>query len=260
MRYRKFFPIIVVIFLFNLIAACSPASTPTEVAATPTVTLVPATPTNTAKPTSTPKPTATPNIAATQLFEELNARLKTYLDAGYISTSEGHLYKLDNYQFELARIDYFSNATKTGYDKKAKNFVFRADFDWENAVKNPETSGCGILFRYQDNGDFYSAYLDTERVVVGGYAASSGNSIRRFGVTSGKGTVTFGNPAKANFTLIAKEEMMYVLIDDQFIGSYTLYTDKLLDPGYIAYFLKSGTNSGFGTRCKITNSTLWVPK
>jgi len=254
MKYRKFFPIIAVTLLFILMLACSQTntspSTPTQAA---TVTLVPATPTNTAKPTSTPKPTVTPNVAATQQIEELNARLQTYVDEGYISTSKGDLY-------EFAQINYFSDPAGTGYENKVKNFVFRADFDWENAVKNPETSGCGVFFRLQENGDFYSAYLDTERVVVGGYSASAGKFVRRFGVTKGKGTVTFGNPAKANFTLIAKEEMMYVLVDDKFVGSYTLYADKLLDPGYFAYFLKSGTNSGFGTRCKITNSTLWVPK
>jgi hypothetical protein len=259
MKYRKFFPLIVVVLLL----ACRMASisTPTETATfSATATLVPATPTNTAKPTSTPRPTATPNLVATQQIEELNARLQSYLSAGYISTSEGSLYELDDYQFQLAQINYFSDPAGTGYDNKVKNFVFRADFNWENAVKNPETSGCGVIFRYQDNGDFYSAYLDTERVVVGGYAASAGNNVRRFGVSSGTGTVSFGNPATANFTLIANEEMMYILIDDQFIGSYTLYTGELLDPGYFTYFLKSGTNTGFGTRCKITNSTIWVPK
>jgi hypothetical protein len=240
------------------ISAAQPTSTPPPTDTPQPTATITLTPTNTPKPSPTPRPTATPNLAATQQMEELNTRLKTYLDKGYISTSEGRLYQLDDYQLELAQINYFSPLAGIGYDNKVKNFVFRADFAWENDGKNPETSGCGVIFRHQDNGDFYSAYLDTERVVVGGYAASAGNFVRRFGVSSGKGTVQFGNPASANFTLIANEEMMYVLVDDQFVGSYTLYADKLLDPGYVAYFLKSGTNSGFGTRCEITNSTLWV--
>lgn len=259
MKCRKFFPMMVIVLFLNLMTACSQAggSTPTATATEPPVT---ATPTKTAIPTATPRPTATPDLAATQQMNELNARLQTYINEGYISTGEGQLFQLDDYQMEWAQINYFSDLTKSGHDNKVKNFVFRADFHWENAIRNPETSGCGIIFRYQDNGDFYSAYLSTERVVVGGYAASAGNFVRRFGVTSGKGTVKFDNPADANFTLIANEEMMYVLVDDQFVGSYTLYADKLLDPGLLAYFLKSGTNKDFGTRCKITNSTLWVSK
>ena len=255
-------PILSVILILAFVSmACSASAAPT-----PTATPVPATntpeptATKTPKPTNTPLPTATPNVAATQQIEELNTRLQSYLDEGYITTSDGNLYQLDDYNLDWAQINFFSDLTRVGYDNKVKNFVFRADFHWENAVKNPETSGCGIIFRYQDNGDFYSAYLSTERVVVGGYSASSGNFIRRFGVTRGKGTVNFGNPADANFTLIANEEMMYVLVDDEFIGSYTLYTGKLLDPGLLAYFVKSGTNKDFGTRCKITNATLWVPK
>ena len=261
--HKNVSPILSVILILAFVSmACSASAAPT-----PTATPVPATntpeptATKTPKPTNTPLPTATPNVAATQQIEELNTRLQSYLNDGYITTTDGKLFQLDDYSLDFAQINYLSDLTRVGYDNKVKNFIFRADFYWENAVKNPETSGCGIIFRLQDNGDFYSTYLSNERVVVGGYVASAGNFVQRFGASrNGEGIVSFGNPAKANFTMIVNEETMRILIDDKLIGTYIFPTkSRLLEPGSLGYFVKSGTNKDFGTRCRITNSTLWVP-
>jgi hypothetical protein len=249
-----------VVALILVSPACStfrtpPVSTPTAVSTSTSTSL----PTATARPTNTLWLTQTPDIAATKAIEETNARTKDYLSKGYISTTNGQLYKLDDYSKEYAEINYLSGMTSTGYDNPVADFIFRADFHWENAIKNPETSGCGLYYRIQSNGDFYSVYLDTDRIVMGGYTAALSRYVQRFGVTSGSGRVGFGNPADANFTLILNGYMAYVLVNDEFIGSYTLHTDKMLDPGIMGYFIKSGTNKDFGTRCKITNATLWVP-
>jgi hypothetical protein len=60
--------------------------------------------------------------------------------------------------------------------------------------------------------------------------------------------------------LIVNEDHAYVLVDHEFIGEYTLLSEKMLDPGYVLYSMISGTNAGFGTRCEITNAGLWVSK
>jgi len=39
-----------------------------------------------------------------------------------------------------------------------------------------------------------------------------------------------------------------------------LFTEKLLNPGYLLYSIISGTNADYGTRCEITNAGLWVVK
>ncbi len=238
--------------------ACA-TTAPTATAVPATSTPIPATATATKPPTSTPRPSATPNVAATQAADAFQTRIKDYADKGYISTTAGTSYDLADYQNQWAEINYFSDVTSTGYDKPVKDFVFTGDFQWESAVKNPETSGCGLYYRLQENGNYYTAYLDTERVVMGGYEASQGHFVKRFGVTTGSGRVSYDSPSKANFTLIMNGHMAYVLADDQFVGSYTLYTEKLLDPGFIGYFVKSGTNKDFGTRCSIQNAKLWVP-
>lgn len=245
-----------VLLVVSVACGIAPPTPPTETLAPTTA---PPTPTMTPRPTSAPQPTATPNITATKAAEEYLARIRSYVDRGYLSKAEGAPYDLDDYSMEFAQINYLSDAWPTGYYEDVKDFVFMADLKWESAIQNPEASGCGLYFRAQPNGDFYSVYLDFDRVVMGGHVASMGPYVTRFGVTSGSGRVAFGNPAEAKFTLIMEGYKAYVLVNDEFIGSYTLYSGKLLDPGSLAYFTKSGTNKDYGTRCQITNGSLWVP-
>ena len=211
----------------------------------------------TLEPASTPMPVATVDTAATGAADELMTRIKGYGEQGYLSKTDGTLHDLVDYKQELAKIDYLSDSSPTGYNEDVADFVFTADFEWGSAVASPETSGCGLYFREQANGDFSFAYLDTARVVLGGYVSSAGNTVTRFGVTKGTGRVSYANPAQAHFTLIVDGSNATVLADDRFIGSYAL--GSLHAPGAIGYFVKSGTNKDYGTRCEITNARLWVP-
>ena len=263
MRTKTLHPVfsaLVVLALVTLACGASapePTATNTPVPATSTATLVP---TNTPKPTRTPRPTKTPNLAATQVMEENMARIQDYFSKGYLPSSEGNLLPLEDIKMELAQAGYFSNPYPTGYYDVAKDFVFRANFKWENALQKPETSGCGFYFRVMENGDFYSVYLDTERVVVGGMDASADSGVRRFGVSAGNGRVDFGNPAEVNFTFIMNGNKGTALINDEYLATYTLYEGKMLDAGNLYYFVKSGSNKDYGTRCEITDASLWIVK
>jgi hypothetical protein len=247
--------------VFLTLVLVAPACRPVPAVPTSTVAPTPVSPTPTAtvKPTPTPRPSATPDAAATKVRKDLLDRIGDFVQEGYLTSNRGKFFALDDYSMEWAKIDYLSDYTPTGYDNRVKDFAFIGDLAWENAVDFPETSGCGLYFRLQDNGDFYSVYLDTERVVVGGHVASFGPYVTRFGVTSGTGRLSYGNPARANLAFVMQGYKAYAVIDQEFVGSYTLYSGKLLEPGYMGYFVKSGTNKGFGTRCKIENAMLWVP-
>ena len=158
MKYRKFFPIMIVVLFFNLVTACSPAATsvPTQ-AATATVTLVPPTPTNTAKPTSTPKPTATPNVAATQQIEDFNATLQDFMDQGYVAGTEGEIAQFDDFNQDWAQLGWYQWWPLQDIQS---DFVFKGHISWSAASNTPEISGCGIVFGLQENQDHYGVFID----------------------------------------------------------------------------------------------------
>jgi hypothetical protein len=246
------------------VQACSSAApaTPTPTIAPPTDTPLPSpTPTNTAKPTNTPRPTATPNLAATQRIEDALANVQKYKENGYLPTTDGKLYALDDYQRNMAKIHYL-DYDLAGYNGKIQNFAVWADVSWTSAgpVNSPEYSGCGFTYRYNEsNGDAYTAMLTNDSVLLT-YCDSSIRRCGRPGKTSGKGTLKLDNPASAHFEFIVFDEHAYALVDGEFIGEYTLSLSRLTGPGYFLYSIISGTNKDFGTRCEITNANLWVVK
>lgn len=232
----------------------------------PTATLVPtdtptSVPTGTPRPTFTPKPTNTPDVAATQLQEDALVKVNSYVEAGYLSDADGELFKLDDYYREMAMIG-FLDFDSAGHNSLVRNFAYWGDIEWENAgpVGYPNYSGCGISFRInQDNYDGYTAMLTNGRVLL----TYCDDSIRRcgeLGKTRGSGRLNLGSPVKATMELVVNDTQAYALVDGEFIGEYTLFTEKLLDPGYFIYAIISGTNKDYGVRCQITNSYLWVSK
>ena len=158
MKYQKLFLIVVFVFLFNLVAACSPAtvSAPAETA---TATLVPSTPTKTPKPTSTPKPSATPNVIETQNYDDIFSDVQKYKDEGLIPATNGKYSVLDDFSETIAErgsLYYWY------YDFKVKHFVYKAHVEWSTADDTNETSGCGIVFAVEPRGkgnEYYGVFI-----------------------------------------------------------------------------------------------------
>ena len=124
----------------------------------------------------------------------------------------------------------------------------------------PEHSGCGFSFRISPtNYDGYTAHITNESVLVT-YCNESIHKCGQLGKTRGTGTLNLPNPAEAKLELVVNGTQAYVRVNGEFIGEYTLFTDKMVDPGYILYSIVSGTNADYGTRCEITNGGLWVAK
>ncbi len=236
--------------------ACGGQGAPATVA--PTDTSAP--PTSTSRPTSTPRPTATPNIAATKEMEDAQANVKKYVDSGYLASTEGTLYSLDDFQQELAKMHYL-DIGGAGYDDKVKDFAVWADIKEESAasVNYPEFSGCGFVFHFADNGDQYYSLLTKDSVLMAYCLATGGGQCGRAGKTKGTGTVKLGSPYEAHFEFIVSGTHAYALVNGEFIAEYTLFSDKITNAGYFGYGMISGTNKDYGTRCEITNAKLWVP-
>jgi hypothetical protein len=257
MHTKRFGPIWIVLMVLLVVSmACGAGQTAPTAAPVPTNTPRPAD-----TPTSTVVPTATPDVAGTQAAEADQATLQKYVQASYLTSTEGTLTELKPATFEMAKRN-FLNLEDSGYYESIKDFAFWGDVKWTNAgpVNYPEYSGCGIAFRVGSNlSDEYDAMITNDSFLVTWCFAALGNRCGRVGTTRGSGRVKFGNPAEAHLEFVVNGGHAYALVDGNFIGEYTLFQDRLTSPGFFAYSIISGTNKDFGTRCTIENAKLWVP-
>ncbi len=256
---RPFWTALIILVLASLACGVFQAATPT---ALPTETPLPPTATFTATtvPTATTTPTSTPNATATAKAQKDQETIQKYVDNGYLTSTKGTFFDLSPATFSMAK-QYYLTFEDTGYKKGVTDFATWADIDMESAstVNYPEYSGCGFAFRFQPNGDGYTAMLTNDSVLITWCFAGLGNMCGRIGKTRGSGRISLGNPAKVHFEFIVSNGMAYSLVDGEFVASYTLFEDKLTDPGGFLYTLISGTNKDYGTRCTINNAKLFVP-
>lgn len=245
-----------------LLTACGtgPASATSTSPAVPTDTSMPPTstytPTVTPVPTSTPQPTATPNLAATQQYEDFLALVQKVYDAGQISTLDGEYMKLDDFSDELA-MNYGYNRTPTGVN--AKDFIIRADFDWEVANQK-NYSGCGYRFR-QDKTDPYQYYYITALDGINGvlmmYTVTFEHKPASL-VKKMKMPDLGSNPYHAQFTLVVSDTSAYTYVNGIFYNEYKLQNNWVAESGPLEYMVLTGSDKDYGTRCKITNAEVWV--
>jgi hypothetical protein len=228
-----------------------PTSTPQPTA---TKTLVP---TKTPTPTQTPLPSRTPNLTATQRIGNYTAETQKYFDLGYITTTNGRYVRFEDFNEEWAQLRWYSYWTQK---EKASDFFMSAHFKWSSAYRNADVSGCGFVFAIQENGDHFAVFLD--RCLIRFLNADKSTYTRRVGVTRGTGLVNFNNPAdqpvEADFTVIVNGTYVYVLVDGEVVGEYSLPQNRILE-GNLGLSLLSGTNKDYGTRCEMTNIHAWIP-
>lgn len=258
MLKKRLNPFLYILLVFVItISACSSlapaAPTPTPTVLPPTNTPLPSpTPTKTPKPTSTPKPTFTPDIAATQQIEEFQTLLDSFVELGYLETSEGKITHLPQFDEEWAQLGWYQ---WWPYGSAASDFVFKAHFNWSTAMETKDESGCGLVFGIQENGDHYVVFLDKSRILFLMRRASNAYLV---GKTRGSGRTDFGNPAEADFALAVKGQSAFVSVNEE-VTEYTLSVDQSSRGGYGASLL-SGTNRDYGTRCQMTDAMLWTQR
>ncbi len=246
-KFSRFMAMAVALIIASLacgqqVTGVSPSAVPQTESALPTE-------------TSIPGSTTAPDVSAAQQQESILADVQKYYEKGYLPSTSGEYYHLDDFTRELAEI-HRPSFMLTGHE--VKDFMIRADLEWDSAAQFPEEpSGCGFAFRYQDNGDTYIFVLDNHAVWMIAWDASA-EKLRRLGITTGTGLVNLERPAKANIKLFVNEIRTFVVVNGLFIGEYSLYTEKILDKGILAYAVVSGTNKDYGTRCTMTNVDLWM--
>ena len=248
------------VVLLLVVSSCS------SVVPVPTSTVQPTatntlTPTQTPTATPTPKPTMTPNQTATQRVIQLEAEIQSYVDRGYLDTTNGRNLKFADFVSQWAQLGWYRRFWLNGssYSLNFSDFIFNAHFNWSSAYRQADISGCGVAFAIQPNDDHYAVFLDRSKVLF----VKTDYYYYAVGPTHGTGRVEFENPfdtpAEADFTLIVKDTSAYVLVDDELVGEYALAQSRGLR-GQIMLALISGTNKDFGTRCEISNIHIWEPE
>lgn len=230
------------------------ASAPAPVVVQPTQPLPPTAPLQPSPipPTPVPPPTTIAASPAPKVPPEYQEKVNYYYEKGYLSSTKGEYTPLEDFSKDHAKIGY-DFTQDTGH--RPKNFMVTAHFEWQSAIKHPDTAGCGWSFR-RNGADGYYFWVDKEYVRLVSWNESAQDGVV-FGTASGSPYVGMGNPADADVVLIVNELKAYVLVDNNFKGSYSLDTDFLTGKGDLAYTVVSGTNKDYGTRCRITEAVLW---
>ncbi|MFZ5878627.1 MAG: hypothetical protein ACOY0R_04605 [Chloroflexota bacterium] len=192
-----------------------------------------------------------------QTTVDFPALLEKFKEKGYIDTTEGQQVSIPDFEKTMAQKGWYY---KWGFAEEAQaeygNFVFSAHFKWDSYSSTPDVSGCGIGFGIKDDGAHYAVFLDQANLV---FAQGTDTTAKRMGAANDSGRFpAIPKPAEADFAAAVWNNNLYVLVNDVFVH-YILPSDQ--DAlGRFALSLLSGGNSGYGTRCEMTNIILWTPK
>jgi hypothetical protein len=247
------------LLLMLILSACgasAPVATSTLPATVTSIETSALTATATVIPTKTPPPTATPNLAATQQYDDFFAVVQKIHEAGQIPSTDGKYLELDDYQDEVAtKLSY--EYAETGVN--TKNFIVRGDFEWSNAINTTNISGCGFVFRVQQNTDHYLIVLDAFSGVKLASSTDRGTYSMGSPQNGDEKLSDFGpGPYHANFTLVVNDLKSYVYVNDVYYGEYKLLDYRITDSGLLSGAVLSATSEGYGTRCNITNIQAWI--
>lgn len=189
--------------------------------------------------------------ATVQAQPMLDAVQKLVAD-GYLSKSDGTYRALDDFDESWAQLNWFQ---WTDTDYAPTDFVIRADAAWDSASTTADwwNSGCGFVFRKQDDGNYYVAYLGLD-----GWAYFFGYRKNVFVDLGGASYGKVDTPAgQAQLMLVVEGSKFTFIVNEQRVYSRI---DKSFASGGLALTLLSGTNKGFGTRCHMTSIELWELK
>ena len=230
-----------------------PSATPLPITTlTPTITTEP-----TQTPTETPPPTATMDqisvkqtevVQETAQVEGMFQVVNQLYGSKLIPSTEGVFHSLPIYADETAITDKFEKMS-TGLS--LKNFILRADVNWQVDQYQGDwvESGCGVVFREKDPGNYYLLYLSLDGRVR--LKRSIDNSL----VLLGRSTIFEINRQEglAQLVLVAQKDMIRIFVNGE--KKYEKFGDPVT--GDISFTVINKNPYGFGTRCKMSNIEVW---
>jgi hypothetical protein len=169
---------------------------------------------------------------------------------GVLPSMDGTYHRLEVFDKSIAKLNYL-NWWYTDYEPE--NFVIRVDAYWDTASEqtNWDRSGCAFVFGFEDEGSYNHIWLGLDGFV--NLKRKVGNDWKWIAKRpNGKLSIPEGE-AEIMMAVIDKRITMYVN-GEQDLSEY----DPLYRAGKLALSVYSGTNTGFGTRCKMSNIDLMI--
>jgi len=168
---------------------------------------------------------------------------------GYLTHAAGTFFAVPDFSQSWAQLGWYKWWLT---DYTPTDFVIRANATWRSASNTADwwTSGCGFVFRIQDEQNHYLAFLGLDgRVYFSGFR--KGNYFALGSARYGKLDTPDG---KAQIMLVVQGSKFDFFVNDTHVYSRT---DKAFASGDLALTLLSGTNKDFGTNCTMRNIELW---
>jgi hypothetical protein len=193
--------------------------------------------------------TAQAQASATAQASALSDLAQALYDQEIITRADGIYRVLEDYEYSWAKLNYYQWVFTDYYPT---DFILKADLSWESAsdTANWWNSGCGYVFRLNEEGDHYLTFLSLDGNV---YLYRNINSrVYQIGQWyAGSVDIPKGS---ATFTLVVDGNWITFFVNGERIHSRP---DSSFDKGGLAYVLVSGTNKDFGTWCSWENVELW---
>jgi hypothetical protein len=207
------------------------------------------------------------SAVAVPVEEKLKADLDMYKSNGYIPSTDGTFIPRDDIYGDL--VAEGSDSVIRIFEPKEKmlalrNFVYSAHFKWSTAAEpaRDAQNGCGVSFGYQESSNnSFAVHLNSFKISFSAFQPD-GYSYKsdEVGVTSGTGSLNFGNPAEADFSLIVYEYKSYVFVNNELIGEYDLPAESAIEGGFSQGAMISSITEGYGFHCEISNAGVWALK
>jgi hypothetical protein len=135
------------------------------------------------------------------------------------------------------------------------NFILRSSISWATAKEgaNLKYSGCGFYFGRDELGEnFHVARLALSGNVILSRCLNDCNYLSLL-ASSYFGKIDYMK-GQADIILIVENDTIQFFVNGERIF---IRRDQKKLTGDIAYAIGSGTNAGFGTRCKFTDTQIW---
>lgn len=230
---------------------------PPTTAPTPTPTLAPPTetPTEAFTPTFTntplpPTETFTPTVDTTAMANEMIGEIQALYDSDIITTENGQYYQLPDYHKSWNQLGVYEQTT-TDFTNLG-DFVLRADASWSVDGNGGDwrESGCGIIFRQNEENDHYLVYYSLDgrarllRDLQGGSSLLGRTTIYDVDRENGYGKIM----------IVVEGEYINLYFNEKEIFRKR---DPWIQSGALSFTVVSGNMNGYGTQCNLSNVELW---